>query len=431
MPKCPHRVRLACVALIALTSLAPTSAQAPVPQPAAASLDTRLAEAAAQHRHAVAFRDGTFSGPGWDLLLSEGRRSRYVLLGEEHGVAEVPVVARELFRALQPAGYRHLAIEVSAPMARVLDDLARGPDGLAQLSAFFREHPPGVPFFTLREEAELLVAARAMVDGQAPVLWGLDYEVMADRYLLDRVRTRAPAGPAKAAADALYERSAAAWTKVSETKNPAGFFSFSTPPEALAGLRRDWPDPDAESALALHVIEESLAINQFFVQGRNWESNDRRARLNRAQLLRHLEDARARGEAPRVLFKFGANHMLRGRNSTEVFDLGNLVSEMATAEGTNTFHLLVAGGAGSRHAVFNPVELRYMAAPTGLVSSLGLDAIAGQALEEGFTLIDLRPLRPLLSGAVTKTAHPELMRVVHGFDAILVLTGSGASSGLP
>ena len=30
-----------------------------------------------------------------------------------------------------------------------------------------------------------------------------------------------------------------------------------------------------------------------------------------------------------------------------------------------------------------------------------------------------------------KTADPELMRIVHGFDAILVLTGSGPSRPLP
>ncbi len=49
----------------------------------------------------------------------------------------------------------------------------------------------------------------------------------------------------------------------------------------------------------------------------------------------------------------------------------------------------------------------------------------------GFTLIDLRPLRPLLSAARTKTADPELMRIVYGFDAVLVLTGSHPSRMLP
>ena len=131
------------------------------------------------------------------------------------------------------------------------------------------------------------------------------------------------------------------------------------------------------------------------------------------------------------MFKFGASHMIRGRNVTEVFDLGNLASEIAAAEGSQSFHLLVVGGAGTQHAIFNPVELRYVPAPVDLSEEEGLQPIVAQALPEGFTLIDLRPLRPLLSAARTKTANPELMRIVHGFDAILILTGSGPSQALP
>lgn len=397
------------------------SAQDAAPPPAAPTFEQRVAERAAAHRLAVSFAEGSFSGPGWELLLEEGRQSHAFLLGEEHGVAEIPALTRELFRALVPSGYRHLAVEISPPMAPVLDQLARGDAGLANLQRFFTAQPPGVAFFTLEQEAELLVAVRNMVEGPEPVVWGFDYEVAADRYLLDRVREAAPEGPARAAAEALYAKSLAAWNTLLETKNPAAFFTFSTPPEVFDELVAAWPTPDPESALAIEVLRETLAINQDMMSGRNWESNDRRARLNRGQLVRHLGEV---ANGPRVLYKFGASHLVRGRNVTEVFDLGNLVSEMATAAGSNSFHLLVVGGPGTQHAVFNPVELTYVPAPVDLVASTGLGVIVDQALPEGFTLFDLRPLRPLFSFVHNRTTHPDLMRIVHGFDALLVLTGS-------
>ncbi|HEX5718499.1 MAG TPA: hypothetical protein VF179_20215 [Thermoanaerobaculia bacterium] len=65
--------------------------------------------------------------------------------------------------------------------------------------------------------------------------------------------------------------------------------------------------------------------------------------------------------------------------------------------------------------------------PLPWTSPTGLGPIVGQPLPEGFTLIDLRSLRPLFSAARTKKTDPELMRIVHGFDAILVLTGSRPS----
>jgi hypothetical protein len=417
--------RLALLGLATILWISSAFAQTPPPAGSAPSFEERLAAKVAESRYYVHFRNGAFSGPGWDLLVKEGQASQFFLVGEEHGVAETPTVVRELFRALQPAGYRHLALEISPPMATVLDGLAY--KGLPKVASFFQEHPPGVAFFTLKEEAELLVAARAAVAGDAPVLWGLDYEVTADRFLLDRLRGKAPEGPAKAAADALYEKSAAAWKTVSETKNPAAFFSFSASPDVLADLRQAWPNPDPESALALEVIEETLAINQLFVANRNWESNERRAQLNRRSFLRHWNEAKAAGPAPRVMLKFGASHMIRGRNVSEVFDLGNLASELAAVEGGKSFHLLVIGGPGTEHAIFNPMELRYMPAPVDLADEEGLGPIVEKPFSESFTLIDLRPLRPLFSAARTRKSDPELLRIVHGFDAILVLTGSRPS----
>ena len=77
------------------------------------------------------------------------------------------------------------------------------------------------------------------------------------------------------------------------------------------------------------------------------------------------------------------------------------------------------------------MEVPYEPAPDDAALEEGLGPIVGQALPQGFTLIDLRLLRPLLSYAQTKTVDPELMRIVHGFDAILVLTGSHPSQMLP
>lgn len=422
---------LALVATLALCVAPASHAQAPAPPAARPTFEERLAAKAAESRHAVSLQNGKLSGPGWDLLVQEGQQSRFFLVGEEHGIAEIPTVVKELFRILQPAGYRHLAIEVSPPMATILDETARGADGLKRLSAFFKENPPGAPFFTLQEEAELLVAARAAVPGADPVLWGLDYEVMGAQVLLDAVRKQAPEGPAKAAAEALYQKAAADWKTVKETQNPGAFFSFANPPGLFDALRQAWPNPDPESALILDVLQETLAINQMFVKGQNWESNQRRAQLNRRNFLRLWNQARTRGTAPRVLFKFGAFHMTRGRSGTEVFDLGNLVSEMAAAEGSQSFHLLVIGAPGTQHAAFNPVKLQYEPAPVALVAQAALQTIVAQALPEGSTLFDLRALRPLFSAARTKTVDPELMRIVHGFDALLVLGGSQSARMLP
>ena len=51
------------------------------------------------------------------------------------------------------------------------------------------------------------------------------------------------------------------------------------------------------------------------------------------------------------------------------------------------------------------------------------------AFPDAFTLIDLRPLRPIL-GFWRKGTDSELMRYVHGYDMLLVMSGSTPSVGL-
>jgi hypothetical protein len=52
------------------------------------------------------------------------------------------------------------------------------------------------------------------------------------------------------------------------------------------------------------------------------------------------------------------------------------------------------------------------------------------AQPDTFTLIDLRPLRPLVFGQRHKALDADLVRTIHEFDALLLLTGSTASANL-
>ena len=92
--------------------------------------------------------------------------------------------------------------------------------------------------------------------------------------------------------------------------------------------------------------------------------------------------------------------------------------------------MMVLPGAGSKAAVFDPSAWTYRPGAPKDNYVEGLDVLVKAAWPDVFTLIDLRPLRPLLSSARTRTAHPELMRVVHGFDTLLVMSGSKPSTNL-
>ncbi len=421
-----RRGLLAGLGLTALAGAAPAAAQTPpaAPKP---PLAERLTAEAATHRLAVGFDGDAVSGPGIDRILEDARAARFFLLGEEHGVAQVPILAKALFEALAPSGYSRLGLEVSPPAARALDAAAAG--GVAGLRRFVADHPPGPAFYTMSQEAELLAAARAAVAGPGPVLLGLDYEVLQDRLLIGQLEAAAPAS-ARAPLAALKAASDQAWAAYETSRNIGVILPFSGDPALVRAVRAAWPSPDAASDEILETLEQTLVINQHQTAERYFLSNDVRAQFNRANWARFWRAEGAKLQPAKVMLKFGAGHMVRGRSPTEVYDLGSLVSETAALHGETSFHLLVIPADGGRQAALNGETLRYDPSPVSTVEEMALAPLQAAALAGSSTLFDLRPLRLLMPGSVTRSADARLARIIHGYDALLLVAGSTASENL-
>ncbi len=386
----------------------------------ASSLKDRLIGRANENRLRVNFNGRTFSGPGWDLLVREGATAQFFLLGEEHGVAQIPILARELLLALKPAGYERLAIEISAPVAAELDKAAlQGVEGIRRFNA---EFPPGPAFYNMKEEAEFIAAVRSRFPSSSQMIWGLDYEVVQDRRLIARLKARAPVS-ARAAVQALDDASATLWKQFESTRNPQFIFSFAGDPKLITDIRAVWSKPDPQSEIILEVLQGTLETNAFWVKNLGWESNYRRTTLMRRAFVRYWQAEKAKGRAPKTFFKFGASHMVRGRDISEVYDLGDLAAEAATLEGGKSFHLFVAPPRTDKHAQFNPSTMGLMPLPGSYFDQTGVGFLADLAYPDSFTLIDLRALRPVL-GDRTKDFDARATRIIHGFDAMLVLPGA-------
>ena len=414
---------LGAAALAPLTKASAASTQTTTPPP---SPDERLAARASEVRRRLSYDGRAFSGPAWDFLLSQGRAANFFMLGEEHGIAENAKMAAALFRALVPSGYSRVAIETSPQSALELDRVARS--GLPGLRTYLSDQANTVAFFGMREEAEWLAAARAAVPGSQPVLWGLDYEIGADRRLIANLKAERQPPAAQRALAALEAASDAAWGRYAQTHDLSQLFSFSGDPALVSAVRAAWPRPSASAAWTIDTLQETLEINRMWVERRAWESNARRAALMRRNLLRHWHSAGAR--KPKLFMKFGASHMMRGRSSTEVFDLGTLVPELAEIEGGRAFQLLVLQGATSQIAQIDPATLTYRP-QSGAESEYvrGLEPLYRHAYPDAFTLFDTHPLRPLM-GFSRQPPSRELQRTIHGFDAILIMSGSTPSASL-
>jgi hypothetical protein len=394
-----------------------TSAAAQTPQ-------APLLEALQANRLPLTMTDGRPAGPGWDWLVGEARNARFTLIGEEHGVVETARLAAALFTALRGSGYSQFAIELSPPIAQDIEAAARR-NGVQGIEDFLAT-PNLFTFSNLREEAQFLADVVQAGPRNERVLWGFDREVFNDRYLISKLESKVPPS-ARAAFAHVKEAQTAAWAQNAQTRNPDDMFILAADSGLASALRAAWPHPDAESDAILRTLEASLAIETAERNGGAWPYTERRAQWMRS----NLADLIRTGGSAKILMKFGYNHAIRGANYVNSFDLGTMADEVAAVAGERAFHILVLPGPGSRQAVLG-------GAGFGSVSSDSVDEfragdqrltrVLSNANATGHEVIDLRPLRRLAMRGL-ESWNADLVRTIHGFDAVVIWKGAHAETG--
>lgn len=386
--------------------------------------DSLLLETLKANQYSLQLDGGRLRGVGADFLTGEAASNQFMLIGEDHGIAELPQFTAALYRHIQPTGYRYFATETGPFTAGILQSMASRSTFLDDLRDTLSKYPWSIPFYTLREEAEML---QSIMDGQnpsGPVIWGLDQEFIgsprlhfpmlveqaADRNGTRQLRTYA-------------ERAMQGFTTTMRDRNPSSILFYSATRDDFAAMRTALNDDPAANRL-LNELEESWEIYRKYFTGEGYASNRQRAEMMKRHFQDYYEAAAKETALPKVLFKFGANHIYRGANGLNVFDIGNYVNELASKEGTGSFHIYVVGKAGTKNAYTPFADESAKKAPYNAKDYLDrIDLRPVLALSEGpaWSLFDLRPIRHLLFSKKLRDLDPALEKVIWSYDAFLVI----------
>jgi hypothetical protein len=181
----------------------------------------------------------------------------------------------------------------------------------------------------------------------------------------------------------------------------------------------------------MRTLEESLAIETAERTGGMWPYMQRRTQTMRNNFAERLRGERGRTPPPKVMLKMGYNHMIRGANYVNFFDLGSMVDEVAALSGDRAFHVIVLPGPGSRQAVLGPAR-SFVSVSSDDFDDLRagdqrLTRVLPNANATGHEVIDLGALRPLAMRGLDSW-NPDVVRTIHGYDAAVIWKGAHASS---
>lgn len=381
------------------------SAQAPAPAPDALTLIQ------AQVRPIVRDPAGGPSGAAWEMLVADAAGAQFVIVGEQHGSGDIARLEAALHRELARRGFTHSALEVGPYSTAFAERLIRSGKGKLQSYIATPGHGFTLPFLAYAEEAEMAEAMVASSPDEKQALFGLDQEfVGAGPILAAELGTLARTAAQRKAVDAFAGASAKERllvAKVDETELRPLEIAFASDRKALD---------------MIEAMRTSARIYMPFLSGKGsgYAANLERETYMKRNFVRQFEAAaKHNGKAPKVFFKFGGNHAMRGFSDTNVPALANFIAEWGVPRGYRLVNLMVdciGGQATSADGTIAPCE-----------SYLGPESLIRRSVEAGPArqIVDLRPLRKMLSRAKFDDAS---RKVILAFDYyVAVKDGAGAT----
>ncbi|WP_316836767.1 hypothetical protein [Pedobacter nutrimenti] len=325
--------------------------------------------------------NNAFEGKGWITLQDEISKANSVLLGELHFTSEVPYFTNAIINNIKFDNY---ILEIDPYTVNTISTKIKSLSP-AELDKFRNESGSALSFLQGEAEFDLF---KTIVQKNIKAYGTEQISLFSDRLLLSELSKQSNNAKAKEIYKQMIANSAAY-----DTKNNTTFYLFSD--DCLAKM-------NALSALNLSANEkeqlEALKLSR--------ELYLNRIHRLRIQYMKHLVlEKLPEWKDKKNLFKFGANHMPKGESLMEVFDIGNLVSNIEEANYRKSLHIMLIG----------KEEGETLADLDEYKSFLTV------VKDDNWYAYDLKPLKQAISKKKLKVEDLELERIIKGYDYLVFI----------
>lgn len=385
-----------------------------------------------KNRYQLSVQNGRLTGAGAAVIETAVAPASFVLLGEDHGIAQLPQFESAVCDLTGAHGFHTMAIETGATVARELEGWVSRKDRVEKVAAFEKQFPVSMAIYNMTEENQMLAHCAAGAKSGKMHLWGLDQEFLGSAgFLLGRIEATHPGKAAAAAVARMIKENDQAYKKAEQSHNPLDLFMLSGKDEDFSQLKDLLKS--GGSAEAQSLLNELLESRKIYREHNDlaYDGNRRRAILMKQRFLSDYEAAtRNEGAPPKVLLKFGAIHLYKGFNLLRNNDIGNFVTELADGRGNESLHIFVLAVKGSQLR-FAGVGLPYQPGTFDYTTDkdspfLSLKPIFENLEPDGWTLFDLRALRRRFESL--GPVETQLERMIFGYDLLVIVpVGTPAS----
>jgi len=322
-----------------------------------------------------------FEGKGWTTLQGEISKNNSVLLGEYHFTSEIPYFTNAIVNSIKFDNY---FMEIDPYTINTISTKIKSLSP-AELDKFRNENGSALSFLQGEAEFDLY---KNILQQNIKIYGAEQISLFSDQLLFSELSKKSKNKKAIEIYKQMIANSAAY-----DTKHNTTFYLFSDDCQAKL---------DALSALNLSANEkeqlEALKLSK--------ELYLNRIHPLRIQYLKHLIlEKLPEWKDKKNLFKYGANHMPKGESLMEVFDIGNLVSNIEEANYRKSLHIMIIGkGEGETLADLDEYK-----------------PFLTVVKDDNWYTYDLRPLKQAISKKKLKVEDLTLERIIKGYDYLVFI----------
>lgn len=287
-----------------------------------------------------------------EFFKSKISTSQFIMVGEQHGIQEAGILTNVLYDIAHPYGFNHLCIETDQLVAELIENYAQD---TALTLAREKQHayPFSIPFYNNSDDYKLF---KNVVD-KGGQIFGIDQSFMAQfRLSFDYLVQNTTNSQFKTEVLKLLDESIISFTTAMEEKDFMKMYIFNYADEHHKRLLE--LTNDKKEIEILNQLKESKVIYNLNFKGKIYENNLRRSELMKHNFQRYYDEVNQKEKEPKMIFKLGANHVMRGLNYANVYDVANLASAVATMNHMSSTHIMVKGiqGQSTKGNPFSPIS---------------------------------------------------------------------------
>lgn len=341
-------------------------------------------------------RTDQFSGPGWDHLIDRSKRTNYILIGEDHFISEIPVFTQAFTQQLKPDNY---IAEIDQWMFNIFTSKITKSTP-QQLDAWITSNYNGFSFFQKKNEFELM---RSLV-AQKTNLYGTEQVGLMSAPILYQYLSETGSPKNKKQYEIMRDSSNAINNRCFADMSRPFFFVHPLFKEMMGNLDKSSMKPDE-----LALTEAMLRSAGIYTTG----SHKARIKLMQQNLMALYPQLKGK----KNVFKFGANHTLKGESYIPVYDIGTTAHIFAQAENQDSYHIIVLPKSGQQAGFLggkNDIDLK-----EGIYAALR--PMLDKASNTDWTTFDLEAIRSAIRKHQIQITDDELRKTIFGYDALVVI----------